>query len=177
MKKLIFKALGVFLMCLLAMAIHTNIASAHSLQSSTTQGCGHLVVYLHDTSPATSKCLDTVQSSQSASPDTNVTQCGPDSLHIFDNINLDASDGDVCFIGTGFINMTDVPGPWWWGPLSWNDKASSYETNCTGGTFYSDINGNGSHQTFLSGEFGNFNGSPRLNNDTLSSFIISGSSC
>src|SRR5579885_1794907 len=161
------------------MTVCANIASAHSSQLFTPQGCRHPIVYLHDTSPTTSKCMDTPQRSPHGSsatmiPYTNVTNCGPQSLHLFNNINFDASNGDVCFVGTGFINLTDIQGPWWWGPfVSWNDKASSYQTNCTQGTFYADINGNGSHQAFASRQSANFDGVDfKLNNDTLSSFDI-----
>lgn len=108
MKKLTAKVLGIFLGIVLATTICTNIASAHSSQSSTQQGCGHLIVYLHGTSPTTSKCMDASQSSQHAIPYTSVSDCGPSSLHLYNNANFDASNGDVCFIGTGFINLTDL---------------------------------------------------------------------
>jgi hypothetical protein len=80
----------------------------------------------------------------------------------------------LCFLGTGFVNLTDYP----WGIGSnWDNKPNWYGTGCNTGTFFADINGGGTRQNFSPGVQANFDGqNGRLPALTLSSFQIT-SSC
>ncbi|GER90747.1 hypothetical protein KDW_49090 [Dictyobacter vulcani] len=76
----------------------------------------------------------------------------------------------ICFVGTGFVNMTSFSvNPFW----NWNDQASSYGTGCLDGIFYTNTNGWGQSQPFTMKTTGNFDGyAGHLPNDALSSIYI-----
>ncbi|HEX4206460.1 MAG TPA: hypothetical protein VHZ51_20125 [Ktedonobacteraceae bacterium] len=127
------------------------------------------MVYLHGNNPSTEKCLKQGLVSGKATPFTYTTGCSSSALAI------ETTDGSyqghyLCFLGTGFVNLTDYIYIW---PFSWNDLADYAGTGCNYGVFYQDINGNGSQEDFNPGHqifFGSTPGS--LPYKSLSSFEI-----
>jgi len=139
-------------------------ASAQSIPSPVNNGCTVQNVHLNGNQPPTITCLtlDTVGSDCSSSTL---------SLRATDGFNMDYY---LCFLGTGFVNLTDYP----WGIGSnWDNRANWYGTGCNTGTFFADSNGSGTKQTFSPGVQANFDGqNGRLPFATLSSLQIT-SSC
>src|SRR5579883_2738029 len=174
--KTVIRFLGIFCILALTLLVAPYTVSAHSINSKPfSNTCLHLLVTLHGNGPATSQCLDKVSHPQSVNPDTSVTDCGPSVLRIYWDQNQNGYLGEICFIGTGFVNMTEYYGPWY-NYKNWNDQASSYQTQCTTGSFFADTNGNGARQIFSYSQVGNFDGqNGHLQNDTLSSIQISNS--
>jgi hypothetical protein len=173
MKRQISSFIGMLLISCLLVLVTTTLVSAHSTQSSQNKdGCAHLLVHLHSNKLATATCLDTGKSSSGVTPFTTTTGCNTNSLELYVDstaINITAS---ICFIGTGYANMSDYYGPWY-APFNWNDTANRYRTGCNSGTFYKDSNGNGTAQPFSSNQAHTFDGqSGRLPIYTLSSLRI-----
>jgi hypothetical protein len=130
--------------------------------------CGHLQVYLHGASSATTKCLD-----RKGGPDIAPVPCDDNSLIIWADAYY--TGWTICFKGYGATDMTSYCGPAPVGCLwNWNDQASSYAPGCSGGTFYSDIGQEGQQQHFYGHDpKNNFDGqNGRLPNDTLSSVFL-----
>jgi hypothetical protein len=134
--------------------------------------CVVQMVYLHGKQPPTLQCLKREQPSGQGSINTSTTDCTDQALALRGTDDL--GDLYLCFLGTGFVNLTDYS---WRGILTWNDAANWYGTGCNTGTFYSDTNGNGTQQNFSPGIQHTFDGQGgRLPSLTLSSLRIS-SSC
>ena len=149
-------------------------APAGKLDSGNTQNCFVLQVTLHGSQPATSTCV--VQgkaqlTSGTVQPTTYVTGCSNAALTIYADHNQ--SGWTICFIGDGFVNMTDYSGPAPFFAWNWNDNASSFRAGCASGTFYTDTNGNGGQSDFDPHQRGDF---PFGNiwDDSLSSIQIYG---
>ena len=148
--------------------------SAQGTPSPTKNYCVVQMVHLNGKNPPTTTCLR-----QSVPPGQVILAAGSDCSS--STLTLGGADlyGDLelCFLGTGFVNLTDYV---WRVPLvggTWDNRAQWYSTGCNSGTFYADINGSGTLQKFGTGEEANFDGqNGRLSNLTLSSFQIT-SSC
>lgn len=166
----ILQSLGVaFLLCL---TFATTTIPSYAASKITTQKpsatCHQLLVYLHGNAPATSKCLDQTHTGVIQNTTTD-NGCTSYDLKIYSDPNYQGSM--ICFIGTGFVNMTQY---WLFWPVTWNDQASSFYGGCTTGTFYTNTNGWGQTQNFgqYAGE-GNFDGqNGDLPDNTLSSISI-----
>jgi len=137
--------------------------------------CSHLLVHLNGKRTPLTKCLD--HQKPNAKPFTYVTDCGAHTLFISQDYY--GGGATICFIGSGFANMTDYWGPWY-NHFNWNDQASYYAPGCSGGDFFADINGQGMRQSFVPYEYHHnfdggtsFSGQRVLNNDTLSSLSLS----
>jgi hypothetical protein len=146
------------------------IPSAHASNISTVHSLSHCAVefvQLHGNSSPEVTCLKQEGASGKISPHTYGTDCSSNTLQ------LSGLDGlgrlTLCFLGTGFINLTDYTWRVW--PDTWNDRATRYSTGCNYGVFYADIDGGGSSQSFTAGQSDLFSGHP-LNQLTLSSFSI-----
>ena len=155
------------------------IATSHVFASTSTpslqtqkEHCVGMMVYLHDKYPSTTRCLRTQVSGQ-VTPFSYTTDCTNRSLAL--RGHDDWGDLYLCFLGTGFANLTDFTWRVW--PFTWNGYANWYGPGCNYGYFYTDINGNGTIQRFVAGTAYNFDGqNGRLMAYTLSSFRID-SSC
>jgi hypothetical protein len=86
--------------------------------------------------------------------------------------NANRSGYKICFIGSGFVNLTN-----YWSPCgiitcsSWNDQASSFYTGCSPVTFWTNINAEGGNAEALPYTYGNFP-DQGVGNDTLSSLEL-----
>jgi hypothetical protein len=131
------------------------------------------MVYLHGEQPPTLQCLRQEQPSGQVSIKISTTDCSNQALALRGTDNL--GDLYLCFIGTGFVNLTDYS--WRIVGGNWDNSANWYGTGCNTGTFYADTNGNGTQQNFSPGVQHTFDGQEgRLPSLTLSSLRIS-SSC
>jgi hypothetical protein len=175
MKKLLSKFIGAMLINCICIYVFSTLASAHSFSKPHNQsGCAHLLVHLQGSKSATTTCLDAITGLSSVTPFTSTVGCTSNSLEL--DAYAVGITSTICFIGTGYANMSDYTGPWYL-PVTWNDEAVHYKTGCNSGTFYIDSNGNGTQQPFSPREERDFDGqSGRLPAHTLSSLIIT-SSC
>lgn len=166
---------SLLLCCILFTFAPLGIAQAAPKTSSSNpqQSCSVLQVELHGSQPATSTCLQsgkTASTSGTVSPNTVVTGCSSHALELYSD--PDYSGYTICFIGSGFVNMTDYCGPLPVGCLwNWNDAASSFWLGCSPVMFYTDTNGGGG--SFYVGAYGK-NNFPlgAINNDSLSSLRL-----
>jgi len=164
-------------------------SSGQSSRASTLAGssasCKKLLITLNGTNPPTQTCLVAAPTSPSGTvnpqlvqPKTSTATCG-DTLNLW--LDANQQGDEVCFNGTGFVNLTNVgwchwryipPATWVWDCFdSWNDRVSSWASHSQSGGFYVDINGNGSKMHYNTNSSGNLFGSP-IPNDTLSSLCI-----
>jgi hypothetical protein len=175
MKKLFSKFIGAMLLSFICIFAFSTLVSAHPFPRPHNQsGCAHLLVHLQGSKSAITTCLDATTSSSSVTPFTSTVGCMNNTLEL-DTFTALATES-ICFIGTGYANMSDYIGPWY-ATFNWNDAALNYKTGCNSGTFYSDSNGNGIQQPFSPHEEHDFDGqSGRLPALTLSSLRIT-SSC
>lgn len=165
-----------FLVALMAIALAVSTSAlltpyAHA-NASTPQrhsgNCAVQMVYLHDANPPTVQCLQQ-KIAPRPSPYIATTQCSNRALALR-GATIGQGDQYLCFIGTGFVNLTDFIRNF---PQTWNDFANWYGPGCNYGVFYIDTNGNGTHQNFIAGTAFNFDGrNGRLPANTLSSLRI-----
>ncbi|WP_338254124.1 hypothetical protein [Dictyobacter halimunensis] len=90
-------------------------------------------------------------------PHTYITGCSTSAFELYDSPGWGGNT--ICFIGSGFVNLTDYCAHWFGNAYctnSWNDNAASFWSGCSTGTMYSDINGGGGSQRFDIYEKGNF---------------------
>ncbi|GCF11349.1 hypothetical protein KDI_49130 [Dictyobacter arantiisoli] len=131
--------------------------------------CAVELVHLNGSNAPTVECLRPEKTAGQIIPNTYGTDCTSQALL------LQAQDNNgtlqICFLGTGFINLTDYTWRFW--PNTWNDRPTYYQSGCTRGIFYSDINGQGSTQNFGQYESGSL-GTVQY---TLSSFYIGQVAC
>lgn len=165
-----------FLVAVIAIALAFSASAlltpdAHASASTPqrhSSNCAVQMVYLHGTNPPTVQCLRQ-KIAPGLAPDIATTQCSNRALALRASTQ-GAGDEYICFIGTGFVNLTDFYRAW---PYTWNDSANWYGPGCNYGVFYIDINGNGTHQNFVAGTAHNFDGqNGRLPAYTLSSLRI-----
>jgi hypothetical protein len=179
-KRLKFTKLLFFCICCIFLTFSQAAIAQAAVRATPTNkpgyNCTVLQVQLHGSQPATSTCLSKGKMTQKKGlrqPFVNVTQCSQAALEITADIN--GNGFTICFIGSGFANMTDYCGP---SPFclswQWNDKASYFSSGCSGGVFYTDINGNGAAQLFHPYEASNFPFG-NIPNDSLSSLQLSNS--
>lgn len=147
-------------------------ATVHILKES---GCRVLEVALHGNANPTINCnlYASSTSSMVVAPTTLATFCdsGYD-LKIYQDAFQSSSGSEICFYGTGFVNLTDYQINVF---QSWNDQASSWSSGKWYGVFYKDVNGGGGQEAFSYNSAGEFDGqSGHLPNDSLSSFKIDG---
>jgi hypothetical protein len=133
--------------------------------------CSIELVHLHGSNPPDITCLKREGSSGKISPNTYGSDCSSTTLELYGSDVLGTLT--LCFLGTGFINLTDYIWRFW--PQTWNDKAYHYRTGCNYGTFFADTNGAGTQQGFNPNQNADFVGHS-LRAYTLSSFSIT-SSC
>lgn len=145
--------------------------SQAAMPQASSHSCAVTMVYLHGANPPTTTCLKQSQSSGLITPDTYGSDCSNQTLALRSTDQY--GDQYLCFLGTGFVNLTDYVWRTWWPYSTWNDAADWYGTGCNTGVFFADVNGNGTRQTFGPGRQVNFDGqSGRLPDRTLSSFRI-----
>lgn len=173
MRRQVSTFVGMLLISCSLIFVTTTLASAHSTQILQNKDkCAHILVHLHNNEPAVATCLDAAKDPSSAAPFTSTTGCNTNSLELYVDSTVINATASICFIGTGYANMSDYYGPWY-APFNWNDTANRYRTGCNSGTFYKDSNGNGAAQPFSRNQAHTFDGqSGRLPIYTLSSLII-----
>jgi hypothetical protein len=175
-RKTLLRACGLGLLFALALLGNTlgfaGTASAQSTRTSAAHtrtmaaSCATLEVHLYGALPAKTTCLSSTPS-RPVSPHTSQANCSnPAALWLYWDAN--ESGSMICFIGSGFVNLT---GSYVWCYVvcySWNDQASSFYTGCSPVNFWSDINTSGGSATVGPYTKGNF---PReqVGNDALSS--------
>lgn len=131
-----------------------------------TPGCGHLIVNLHGTAPASSICADGATSG-SVSPNVSVL-CASGALRIYQNGGLGGYS--ICFAGTGTADMTNYTMP---NGNNWNDRASSARTGSRYVVFWSDTAERGrSDSVALTNYTFAFDSSSAVGNDALSSINV-----
>lgn len=173
MKRFLLTTLALLALSL-AFFIAALPASAHAATRSTQASSHHavchtLLVTLHGTAPATMSCRDRTSNPISPRITTN-NACGTyGALKLYQDSGFEGNT--LCFLGTGFANMTDY---WiFWPFTSWNDQVSSYNAGCNDGAFYANTGGTGQTQSFSQWASANLDGqSGRLPNDSLSSLQI-----
>ncbi len=109
------------------------------LHALSNKGCQGIRVVLHGMSSPDLSCQIWRHSAATSS---NLEGSGPepntvnDSWCGWDDVILNRSAGDqLCFIQTGFVNLTDYGG--------WNDAVTSYSSGHWAGRMYANINGGG----------------------------------
>ena len=138
--------------CLLLIFAQLSMAQAAPKDATSTnqqQNCPVLLVELHGSQPPTKTCKQTgkILNPSQETVRIDVTGCSPNALELY--ADHDFTGWTICFIGKGFANLGDYCGPAPVGCLwNWNDKASSYWTGCSTGTFYTGQNGSGSSTNF-----------------------------
>jgi len=158
----------------------TSAETAHltgAKAENTLAHCQTLEVHLYGVLPAATTCLDgntTTTSPKTAgliTPDTSTSSCVTKALWIWENAN--ESGAEICFIGSGFANMTDYRHCGIILCYSWNDAASSFYTGCSQVTFHVDIGAtnNDKHATASAYQASNFPFGA-VGNDQLSSIAI-----
>jgi hypothetical protein len=131
---------------------------------------------VHAAQPAqqTERCAAVVPAVAWRIGDLNEVDCGqPRVLRLYENVGF--SGNQICFAGTGCVNLTDYPMVMFLGITwkSWNDQVSSYEANLDEPVkFYWDIN-MGGDVSYLAAPLGQGAGDlPPKWNDEVSSICI-----
>lgn len=161
---------AVFTSILITPGAHANAQTSASKVDS--NRCVVTMVYLHGKNPPTTSCVKQSQSSGQITSDISGSDCSGDTLALRGSDNL--GDLWLCFLGAGFVNLTDYIWRIW--PATWNDRPNWFGAGCNTGSFFSDIDGNGTEQNFASGQTGSFDGkNGRLAWPSVSSFIVNDS--